>query len=348
MYIFLTKVGDVKKVFVTFACLGLVASAALVGCGGGGAGGTAVSPVVLKGVMLDSPVEGIGYRTETQQGLTDKDGFFNYVGGETVTFSIYGTVIGSTSAASVNTPLDLLGNGTLVTYTANILRLLQSLDEDNNLSNGIKLPQLDFNKEINFDQTSGDFQSDPVVVELLQIAGNRSLVSKSDALNHFNLTTTTNELVSNYTIDLIGKKVTETIVDSNCPSKSATIVTKFFSATDIEMVSTDFNPGTCDNRTETRTYNNIETFRSEQFVTGDPYSCWPLCTFSELNSFYEYQENNERFQRMGAHILGSNTIQHIFNVLDQNNEIVEQGTSTGIIEPLSNVDSSQRISNLPS
>lgn len=255
-----------------------------------------------------------------------------------MTFSFYGTVIGTTAAASVNTPLDFLASGDLVSYTSNILRLLQSLDGDNNLDNGIKLPSLSFNKEIDFDVTPDAFASNSVVIELLQLAGNRALVSKSDALNHFNQTATTNELVASYRVNLIGKKVTETITDNKCLPKTATIVTKFFSETDIEMVSTDFIDGTCNNRNETTKYQDIASFRSAQFVTGDPYSCWPDCSFADLNGFYEATEGSNKYQRMGAHILGSNTVQHIFNVLDSNNQIIEQGISNGLIEPLTESD----------
>lgn len=326
-----------KKRTLALACMATLATATIWGCGGGG-GSAGVAPVVLKGVMLDSPVEGLEYRTETKQGMTDKDGFFDYVSGESVTFSFYGTAIGTTAAASVNTPLDLLASGDLVSYTSNILRLLQTLDEDNNLDNGITLPSLSFNKEINFDVSTDAFATNPVVIELLQLAGNRALVSKSDALGHFNQTATTNELVSSYRVNLIGKKVTETITDNKCLPKTATIVTKFFSETDIEMISTDFIDGTCDNRSETINYQDISTFRDSQFKTGDPYSCWPLCTFADLNGFYEETNGNNKYQRMGAHILGSNTIQHIFNVLDSNNQIIEQGISNGVIEPLTESD----------
>ena len=54
----------------------------LASCGGGG--GSSNPPSI--GTFVDSPVINIGYRTETQNGVTNSRGEFNYFPGETVTF----------------------------------------------------------------------------------------------------------------------------------------------------------------------------------------------------------------------------------------------------------------------
>jgi hypothetical protein len=75
-----------KMTSVALACLGLVTSVALVGCGGG-AGGESTAQVQT-GVFVDSPVQGMNYRTTTQSGTTNAQGEFGYVSGENVTFSL--------------------------------------------------------------------------------------------------------------------------------------------------------------------------------------------------------------------------------------------------------------------
>lgn len=317
--------------------LGTIVIATLAACGGGGSGSNSNSnsAQVLNGVMLDSPVEGLSYRTETQQGTTDSNGKFNYQSGETVTFTLYGTEIGSALAASVNTPLDLLAKGTLATYTVNILRLIQSLDMDNNLDNGIKLPTINFNKPLNFDKTTNAFATDSNVLELLALANNRTLVSAASALSHFQTTATSNTLVSDYSISLLGKKLTETITESRCPNQTSTIVTRFISETDIRMSSTDFISGTCTNRNEDTAYISVEAYRTSQFEVGDPYSCLPVCTFAKLNGFHEENDTDKIIERMGSHISGSNTIRYVFTVLNSSRtSVIERGISVGKIEPL--------------
>lgn len=95
------------------------------------------------GVFLDSPVAGISYRTPSIAGVTDAAGTFRFVPGETVTFSVGGINLPSTPAAPVVTPADIAGvaeteAAIMGSPTAvNILRFLQTLDEDGNPDNGI-------------------------------------------------------------------------------------------------------------------------------------------------------------------------------------------------------------------
>lgn len=166
--------------------------ASLTGCGGGGGGGgEAVSgggnsgsgnegpgneegpgdgngetpppeeATYNSGVFLDSPVKGLRYSTPTLAGLTDVDGKFNYNDGEIVTFTLGGTVVGSTLGASTVTPFSLfnvqppekeriisnaLFDGTSVQTldkALNIASLLQNLDADQNPDNGIDLGNAD-------------------------------------------------------------------------------------------------------------------------------------------------------------------------------------------------------------
>jgi hypothetical protein len=121
-------------------------------CGGGGGGsasstGTGTSPTppatptVFVGEFLDSAVANIKYKTATQSGTTSALGKFNYLAGETVTFSVGSVTLPTTLAAATITPMNLanttdMGNNTVL----NLLVFLQSLDEDGTPGNGIKIP----------------------------------------------------------------------------------------------------------------------------------------------------------------------------------------------------------------
>ena len=81
------------------------------------------------------------YKTATQSGTTSALGKFNYVAGETVTFSVGSVTLPPTLAAATITPMNLanttdMGNNTVL----NLLVFLQSLDDDGNPGNGITIP----------------------------------------------------------------------------------------------------------------------------------------------------------------------------------------------------------------
>jgi len=118
----------------TIKCFGcLLAILNLFGCGGN-------SSNTSTGVFVDSAVEGLNFKTETQSGITGTNGEFTYKPGETVTFTIGDVLIGSVKANSIITPIHFGSTFSDSDITAiNISRLLQSLDVDGNLDNGIQI-----------------------------------------------------------------------------------------------------------------------------------------------------------------------------------------------------------------
>ncbi|WP_327119416.1 CocE/NonD family hydrolase [Streptomyces sp. NBC_01341] len=97
----------------------------------------------LAGTFLDGPFVGLGYRTPSQEGVTDDAGTFLYLPGETVTFSIGGLVIGS-AAAATHLTLGSLHDGDPagapdVTRpdTVNRSRFVQSLGRQTDLRDGV-------------------------------------------------------------------------------------------------------------------------------------------------------------------------------------------------------------------
>lgn len=185
----------------TLTKLSLTGSALLfaVSCGGG-SGATDAAAVNLNqasqnqvqlktGYFIDSPVEGLEYITENIQSLTDSFGKFYYQEGDSVTFKVGDTELGTVLAIDLVTPADLVGEGIDDDdpRVANRLRFIQSLDEDGNPDNGIKISEeirKKCKKKVNFNQNVDQFSIDSDVQNVMR-ESNKTLVSKSEAINHY-------------------------------------------------------------------------------------------------------------------------------------------------------------------
>jgi hypothetical protein len=140
-----------------------------------------------QGVLLDSPVASIGYKTDSSEGLTDDKGQFPYLPGESVIFFIGDLTFPAVTATGVVTPENIAAGDN--TTQTNILQILQTLDEDANPDNGISIIEgavTAFTDSI-LDITSADFDTN-VVNDLAIIGGGLSLVSEDDANDHFDNT----------------------------------------------------------------------------------------------------------------------------------------------------------------
>lgn len=164
------------KKTVYLISLSVLAVSSLNGCrsGGGDDDGASNGPDTRTGVFTDSPVAGLTYKTATQEGTTDAGGSFQYQEGETVTFHLGDLQLGSAAAAEQLSPMDLV-NGATVTdrSVSNMLVLLQSLDVDRNLNNGIQISAAIADKvsvwasAIVFDQDPASFASSAPIQSLL-------------------------------------------------------------------------------------------------------------------------------------------------------------------------------------
>jgi len=219
----------------------LVVSVMLSACGGGGGDSAAqtsevelpetilpAEPATFTGVFIDSAVEGLNYKTETQEGTTNENGEFIYQLGETVTFSIGGISFPPVDVQSTITPLDVFNTEDLTHEgVVNMLRLLQTLDEDGIPENGIKIIDLAHtlaeNITINF--TDESFSSLIDVALALYSGVNNSLISEASAIQHFTDTLMLNELVSGCGSDhaKVGYQGTFSTLDHNV-SGTVTIV----------------------------------------------------------------------------------------------------------------------------
>lgn len=115
-----------------------------------------------QGAFIDGPVEGLRYETATHSGYTDSNGTFNFESGETVAFFVGDILVGEAIGADTLSSFDLAGiappqadvdvakavseathrlKPTALDRVINTSVFLQTLDEDGDPSNGIRIPE---------------------------------------------------------------------------------------------------------------------------------------------------------------------------------------------------------------
>lgn len=166
----------------------------LTGCGGGDSSTSDADSALTTtkiGQFIDAPVANIEYQTASHSGVTDIDGRFEYLPGETVTFRIGNITLGSALASSTVTPLNIANTSdSNDSHVVNLIRFLQSLDSDANPDNGIYIDdEVKYNSldDINFDRDEASFEDDTEVQAIIASHGTSSgnLISTEDALLHF-------------------------------------------------------------------------------------------------------------------------------------------------------------------
>lgn len=184
-------------------------------------------PKVRTGTFVDSAVSGLNYQgSRTAASSTDESGQFRYIPGETLSFAIGDLELGTAEGAEVLTPLSITEGASSAQdqRVNNKLILLQTLDADGNLNNGIQITDAIRTEvslraaDIDFDQSPTDFR--PVLaglVEILEDAGAfsdtdprpRSVTAAADALAHFQRATGPRITVTTTGGELSGFEATE-------------------------------------------------------------------------------------------------------------------------------------------
>ena len=167
----------------------------LAACGGGGSSDGESG--ARTGLFIDSAVLGLEYQSLSYTGITDARGQFQFVPGEDITFSIGGIVLGTVAGQSIVTPVNLVTDAVSADNPTvlNIARLLQTLDNNGDPSDGIEITPAVRSAAapltgVNFQQSLDDFANDGDVVNLiadlttLTTAGPRNLLSAPAALTH--------------------------------------------------------------------------------------------------------------------------------------------------------------------
>ncbi|MBF0289813.1 MAG: hypothetical protein HQM14_18520 [SAR324 cluster bacterium] len=152
---------------------------------------------LLTGIFVDAAVDGITYTGSGASGITDSNGTFKYKSGTSVTFSIGGITLGTATGQSLITPLEAVGtNDAGNQQVVNMLRLLQTLDDDGIPENGITITEAvraqAANQTVDFNQTTTNFDTNTTaaIASLTSVrsSGTTALVSVSSAVSHFSST----------------------------------------------------------------------------------------------------------------------------------------------------------------
>jgi len=124
---------------LSVATIGLLA-----GCGSGSGDGVTVQStpdIIASGQFIDSAVAGLRYNCSSgTSGVTDSEGRFSCLKGDTVRFNINGYEIGSALMADIITPRTLHPNDDVMAI--NIAQLLQTLDSDRDTLTVLSVPIL--------------------------------------------------------------------------------------------------------------------------------------------------------------------------------------------------------------
>lgn len=177
--------------------------AAMSGCGGSSSSGGSgegdsgnAGGEVLQGQFIDSAVQGLRYQAGNLSGLTDAAGTFSYRAGDNVQFFVGDVLLGTATGSSLIIPSDLVADAQDITdpHVINILRFLQSLDDDGNPDNGITITEpsanaalgqsVDFDVSVEAFTDSGAVQSLIASMTAVTSAGARGLISAQDAQDH--------------------------------------------------------------------------------------------------------------------------------------------------------------------
>lgn len=200
----------------------------LAGCFDGSSSSSSSSdPKVRTGTFVDSAVSGLDYQgSRTAASSTDESGQFRYVPGETLSFAIGDLDLGTAEGAEVLTPLSITEGASSAQdqRVNNKLILLQTLDADGDLNNGIQITDAIRTEvslqaaDIDFDQSPTDFRTVLAgLVETLEDAGvfsdtdprPRSVTAAADALAHFQRATSPRITVTTTGGELSGFEATE-------------------------------------------------------------------------------------------------------------------------------------------
>ena len=131
------------------------------------------------GQLIDSPIIGMPYEcSSTLSGLTNAEGSFTCNSDDTITFTLGGHTFDPIKVQGVITPQMLFGGNTV--QALNFAQLLQTLDSDGDLSNGIT-PDEGLLKALGTGQL--DFKAANFDAEMQRLLG-KPLVSEADAQQH--------------------------------------------------------------------------------------------------------------------------------------------------------------------
>lgn len=157
--------------------------------GGDGDNGGADDVQLSTGIFVDGPVAGVSYTTSpgNRSGITNVRGEYDYAEGDKVSFRIGGIVFPEITAKGTVTPLDMGGEGATPAsvQVVNILRLLQTLDEDGDPENGISITTGTAEKLAEVAITDFSESLDANSAAAIKTSTGLDLVDDIEAMEHF-------------------------------------------------------------------------------------------------------------------------------------------------------------------
>lgn len=166
------------------------------GCGGGGGGSSSYDASFSQtttGVLLDSAISGVSYSCNSTTDITKTDGKFTCPINSTVNFTIGGINLGSiTLSSSQNlqyiTPAKLYGlenDNINDTRILNFIQLVQSLDTDNNATNGIDISLNTRDNLAGYSLDISNINTTQNDLNTILTAIGKNLISQNKALEHY-------------------------------------------------------------------------------------------------------------------------------------------------------------------
>lgn len=113
--------------------ISLITMGLLVGCGSNSGTTPETSSTTGTGYYVDNAVKGIKYICGTQIGTTDQNGKFTFEKGKKCTFSLAGITLRTTPSQELTDGKEIVEND------LKVAKFLQSIDSDNDLTNGIQI-----------------------------------------------------------------------------------------------------------------------------------------------------------------------------------------------------------------
>lgn len=250
----------------------------------------------LTGYFVDSPVIGLGYRSESfPDGATGTDGDFSYFRGDQITFFVGDLEFPAVPASAILTPLDMFGTDNPFNQSvANTLRLLQALDSDGDASNGITISDNAAaaaemlladgeTVEAFFSQSAADFAAD-VETWLPAAGGSATLKPFDEAVSHFVdfLETEYGTLLTNaMDVSLFTGNVYHTYLDGD----TASTATFNFTPDDENQLTGSFTYTDAEGEL-TGTYSFAFGRRALKLVSGETSTFFVARSFNTVNQVY--------------------------------------------------------------
>lgn len=268
----------------------------LAGCIGGSSSddnGSEQAGGTQTGIFVDGVVININYQTETESGVTNELGEFDYQNGETVTFSIGDLEFPPVDASELVTPLDMADTDEISDpMVVNILRLLQSLDEDGDPDNGITITEKAKNNatQVDFELSVEDFGQSTAVTTLVANSGSSTivLIPAEDATEHFE-----NSLDQNFRINMRERTASSVVTFSACPDVPGGWDYSFTDTT-LTLSGTDgWQTPECTLKPMETLSLNMSNLASDFDL---PFNCkdYPLCTVDDFEKVLSGEDEDDR------------------------------------------------------